>query len=336
LLRNNITNTEELSKIIDNIEKYLKPVNIDNNENKKKCKACNKEFKTNQNYKKHLLTEKCKLKTNEYNQKNNTNVNNNTRLENINNSNVNINNNYVNNNFVVYPIGCETLEHIDKDKLKKFKKVKDYTIYTAKLLQLNEKNLNFTKQNMNKPYITILNSNMILEDIPETEFYINYLDNTERKTVELIYCNKNNLTKEEMIDIFRRILADQNKCKLNDKEHNKKLSLLKAVTHRTLRNKNIYNKLSNIENNTKSGLNNLLIENLKKIKKQQFLIDSETRVKPIITKNKENDDIINKNLYNIIKTAEEKNKTANNNLIKELYNIDPNIDINYIEIDDII
>ena len=95
---------------------------------------------------------------------------------------------------------------------------------------------------MNKPYVTILNSEMMLEDVNERVFYTNtnYLINTERKTVELIYFNKNKLTKEEMIVIFRKILADQKLCKLSEKEKNKKLSLLRAITHRTLRSKTVY------------------------------------------------------------------------------------------------
>jgi uncharacterized C2H2 Zn-finger protein len=257
LLRKNLDNQDQLSNIIDNIEKYVKIEKEENNINENKtCKACNKIFKTKQNYQKHLKTEKCKLQTIKYNltleegnKVNNSNNKNSRSIDivNSNNSNnlVNSNNNnniVVNNTFVVYPVGCESLSHIDINKFKNIKNNKEFIPYVAKCLQKDDKNLNFTKQNMNKPYVTILNSEMMLEDVNERDFYTNtnYLINTERKTVELIYFNKNKLTKEEMIVIFRKILADQKLCKLSEKDKNKKLSLLRAITHRTLRSKTVY------------------------------------------------------------------------------------------------
>jgi hypothetical protein len=185
---------------------------------------------------------------------------------------------------------------------------------------------------MNKPYVTILNSEMMLEDVNERVFYTNtnYLINTERKTVELIYFNKNKLTKEEMIVIFRKILADQKLCKLSEKEKNKKLSLLRAITHRTLRSKTVYNNLAKIDNQTRFGCNNFLLENLKTIKKDQCLILNESRINP----SKRNKKLIqgtdlDKNLYNIITEAEQLNKVSEENLIKQSYNLsaDTNIEV---------
>ncbi len=339
LLRNNIDNQEQLSNIIDNIEKYVKKEYVvqSNNDNKS-CKACNKEFKTKQNYEKHLKTDKCKIKTSQYNStitlSNNVDTNINNNSNNIVNSNNNI---MLNNNFVVYPIGCETINHIDIEKIKKIKSYKDYIPYVARCLQRDEKNLNFTKQNMNKPYITILNSDMVLEDVPENEFYGNYLINTERKTVELIYVNKANLTKEEMIDIFRNLLADQKLCKLSEKENNKKLSLLKAITHRTLRSKNVYNKLSKIEQDTLKGYNKLLIDKLKKLKKDQYLILNESRIDP----KKRNKKLIEgtdleKNLYNIILKAEELNKISEEKMIKETYNISNDTELDELDLESLL
>jgi uncharacterized C2H2 Zn-finger protein len=133
LLRKNLDNQDQLSNIIDNIEKYVKIEKEENNINENKtCKACNKIFKTKQNYQKHLKTEKCKLQTIKYNltleegnKVNNSNNKNSRSIDivNSNNSNnlVNSNNNnniVVNNTFVVYPVGCESLSHIDINKFK--------------------------------------------------------------------------------------------------------------------------------------------------------------------------------------------------------------------------
>ena len=256
---------------------------------------------------------------------------------NVNSNNVNSNNVVVNNSFVVYPVGCESIDHIDIEKFKNIKSNKDYIPYIARCLQKYDKNLNFTKQNMNKPYVTILNSEMMLEDVPETDFYTNYLINTERKTVELIYFNKNKLTKEEMIIIFRKFLADQNLCKLSEKDRNKKLSLLKAITHRTLRSKSVYNKLSKIDLETRNGCNNFLIENLKKLRKDQCIILNESRIDPSKRNKKliEGTDL-SKNLYNIITEAEEQNKVSDDKIIKETYNLSLDADIEDLDLEKLI
>ena len=208
---------------------------------------------------------------------------NNTINNNINNTTI-INgdiNNITNNNNItinINPFGCESLQHISiKDFSSIFKNFDQLNIILYKLSNLiyikNDKNMNFTKYNMNKNIVTYLSRDMELKTLSEREFIKEFEKNIRKLCIELFYIHKNNLSVKDLIECMKSLLLyyemiSDTKPKINRIELKEQL---KSIMESIFRNEEIKIILKKVQ---KDILNNpklkthCIKENIKRTKEQ--------------------------------------------------------------------
>lgn len=221
------------------------------------CLTCNHTFYDRQGLYRHNTHNKCKG----------------TLLPQVTN---NITNNNITNN--VNPFKCESLSHITFDNFKDIYKSDTninlllcYYIY-----ECNQNNISFYKNNINKKFVSILNSNMEIETMTDDQFIIILKDNINDSNIELFYNFKNDMTHTEILTYMTNMIVYKKKFinnKLANKEYNDTLAGLLDTAFRDKDKKKLINniiKQLNLNTDTKQILKhnnyNILKQKLKKNK----------------------------------------------------------------------
>ena len=93
-------------------------------------------------------------------------------------TNVNLTINFNNRNYMfINPVGCEDLSFITEEQLDYiYNDIDGSTVKLIKIIYTKKENLNFTKDNLNKPDIKYLSINKTIEYIHETDFITQFLE----------------------------------------------------------------------------------------------------------------------------------------------------------------
>jgi hypothetical protein len=158
---------------------------------------------------------------------NNTNTNNNTS----NNANINViqhNNNSINSVIIqkIWPFGCENVDFITRKQFIKIHAGGDVNFLNRflELLYSVEENINFTKNNMNKPIVKVINRNLEYGYLQESQLEEKLVDNIVSKYIKMIYNYKEQIERERLIKFLVMFLTIRNTL-INYKDNREKREL---------------------------------------------------------------------------------------------------------------
>lgn len=157
--------------------------------------------------------------TNTTNTNNTTAITNNTNNSNNSSTNANINliqnnNNSINSVIIqkIWPFGCENVDFITRKQFIKIHAGGDVNFLNRflELLYSVEENINFTKNNMNKPIVKVINRNLEYGYLQESQLKEKLVDNIVSKYIKMIYNYKEQIEKEKLIKFLVMFLTIRN------------------------------------------------------------------------------------------------------------------------------
>lgn len=166
-------------------------------------------------------------------------------------TNVNLTINFNNRNYMfINPVGCEDLSFITEEQLDYiYNDIDGSTVKLIKIIYTKKENLNFTKDNLNKPDIKYLSINKTIEYIHETDFITQFLEQRVfNYHLWLINKYKNIISFEKFKKYYRSINLISGLFIENiDLEYHRLkdiINTIKKIINENSRSKNIYKNIN--------------------------------------------------------------------------------------------